>query len=87
MLVLVDNKDRVCVDENKSVQLITIEVSKEIEVIASPEEGLATLFYNEIDMEFLFNSKTAIIVNKMIGARFIEQLWYMQQLELYRVGE
>ena len=85
MLTIVDNKNRVCVHENESVQLITIPVASDIEVIVSAEENLATLFYNDVDIEFVFNIKTAKIINKMINVRPAVQIWYMQLLRNYAV--
>ena len=79
----------VCVHEMngkfETIQLVTIRVSKDIEVITSPGEGLATLFYNELEIEFTFNPQTAKIVNKMIGARPRAQILYMQLLRNYEI--
>ena len=85
MLTIVDSKNRVCVHENESVQLITIQVAADIEVIVSPAENLATLFYNDVDIEFVFNIKTAKIINKMMNVRPAVQIWYMQLLRNYAV--
>lgn len=62
-----------------------IQVSKEIEIIVAIVEQTATLFFNDYDLEFRFNAKTAAIINKMIDSNFGDQIHYMQLLRNYEI--
>lgn len=71
---------------SEKMKFTTIKISEEIEIITSPEEKKATLFFNDIDMEFSLHSISEKMINKMIEADFWEQIMIMQKLRKYCIS-
>lgn len=77
--------EEVAVHEMQLEVMTRIVVSKEIEIIVAAVEQTATLFFNDYDLEFRFNLKTAKIINAMIGAKFNDQIRCMQLLRNFEI--
>lgn len=78
-------QEMVTVHDGHLEAMTRIQVSKEIEIIVANVEQTATLFFNDYDLEFRFNSKTALIINKMIDGNFGDHIYYMQLLRNYEI--
>lgn len=75
----------VAVHDNQNDTYTKIKVSQEIEVIVSMEMQTATLFYNDVDLEFRFNAKTGSIVNRMLESDPGTQIHLMQVLKQFEI--
>lgn len=79
--------ENICIhDCDTFAKITTVKISSEVEIIISHDELTATLFFNDYDLEFIFNTHTAMIINKMINAAFKDLIYYMQLLRNYEVA-
>lgn len=79
--------EEVIVHDMQLEVMTRIKVSKEIEIIISNVDRTATLFFNDYDLEFYFNAKTAKIINKMIDSNFGNQILLMQLLRAHEIKD
>ena len=79
------NYKLVSVHENQQETFGKINVSEEIEVIVSMDTQNATLFFNDVDLEFELNATTGSIINEMIVSDLGTQIYLMQVLQQFEI--
>lgn len=77
--------EQVLVHDQHIEIMTSVKVSDQVEIIIAVTEGTATLFFNDYELEFYFNTMTARIINSMIGSTFADQILYAQMLRNHKI--